>query len=90
MNCPHCSIHFHDNWIVGSIDRGTHVKPGGGRASLDTGWRYRTIVCPHCSKLTIELSPPLSRELLNEASGVPPQQQDVFFEGQRGWRWCTL
>jgi Domain of unknown function (DUF4145) len=51
MKCPHCGIHFHDNWTAGSITRGTYQgKPA------DTGWRYRTAVCPECKKETIELA----------------------------------
>ena len=52
MKCPHCTLHFHDNWMLGDVARGTN-----------TGWHYRTALCPECKQMTIELSPPLSQEL---------------------------
>jgi hypothetical protein len=55
MKCPHCGIHFHDNWVTGSIDRGFRATHGGGKAPAQTGWHYRTALCPRCEGLTIEL-----------------------------------
>ena len=48
MKCPHCGVPFHENWKWGQ-------SQGLG------GWHYRTVVCPTCKQITIELSPPLRR-----------------------------
>jgi hypothetical protein len=55
MKCPHCGVHFHDNWITGSIDRGIKRTYGGGKEQAKPGWHYRTALCPNCKKLTIEI-----------------------------------
>src|SRR6516165_5550886 len=59
MKCPHCGINFHKNWLTGSVNRGTRRKYGGDEEPNETGWRYRTGICPECKELTIELAPPL-------------------------------
>src|SRR5258708_27837452 len=66
--------HIHDNWVEGSVERGTYYPPAGvpyppDGLPIETRWRYRTAVCPECSKLTIELSP-------------PPEWRPVFEEGE--------
>jgi len=55
MKCPHCGVYFHDNWVTGSIDRGSRKKYGGDEEPVKTGWHYRTAICPKCKELTIEL-----------------------------------
>src|SRR5438128_7534834 len=48
LQCPHCAIHFRDNWYEVNLNRGPQ-----GRALY---WKYRTAICPGCSEITIELS----------------------------------
>lgn len=50
MKCPHCGIHFHDNWEEQYV-----VRNG-----QNINWRYRTAYCPGpgCKKLTIEFGQP--------------------------------
>ncbi|MGJ4928164.1 DUF4145 domain-containing protein [Bradyrhizobium sp. HKCCYLS2038] len=52
MICPHCGIHFHDNWEAGII-----LRAGTGLAARNVTWFYRTAVCPgpDCGKVTVEL-----------------------------------
>ena len=45
MQCPHCSIHFHDNWADYPIYRAQ--RPFGE-------WRYATAVCPKCERVTVK------------------------------------
>jgi hypothetical protein len=55
MKCPHCAIHFHDNWDVHYMDRGRGLvlSPDTG---LGTFWYYRSAKCPECGDVTIELA----------------------------------
>ena len=46
MKCPHCTIHFHDNWSDQWMKREEQW--------LD--WMYRTADCPECKQMTIEIS----------------------------------
>src|SRR5258708_36370703 len=55
MKCPHCSIHFHDNWDRQYFDR--------GNAPLKTDfdgttayWMYRSAFCPGCREWTIQMA----------------------------------
>ncbi len=55
MKCPHCSIHFHDNWDRQYFDR--------GNAQLTTDfdgttayWMYRSAFCPGCREWTIQMA----------------------------------
>lgn len=76
MKCPHCGIHFHDNWVQGSIDRGTRRKYGGDKEPAKTGWVYRTAICPECKQLTIELMGASWRQVHPVGSNrgpVPPE-----------------
>jgi hypothetical protein len=45
MQCPHCSIHFHDNWLRGHFSRNGQ--------SLE--WNYETARCSECKKLIIRI-----------------------------------
>ena len=47
MKCPHCAVHFHDNWVDAWLHYGRNV----------TDWRYRMAYCPGCKQGTIELAP---------------------------------
>lgn len=54
MKCPHCTVAFHDNWVVQLFVRGN----GGlysGVGEDRTVWVYRSAVCPECKDFTIEL-----------------------------------
>lgn len=51
MKCPHCMVHFHDNWQKGGIHR----------SGQSTGWDYLTAMCPACDKLTIEIEDPQTK-----------------------------
>lgn len=52
MICPHCGIHFHDNWDTRAVVRGGQELVLGSNR-----WLYRTAICPgqDCGRLTIEL-----------------------------------
>jgi hypothetical protein len=75
MKCPHCGMGFHDNWNKGLITR-------PGTSSPFTGWHFRTAVCPECSELTIELSPPPTEELVDGT----PREREAFAESNRQWQ----
>ncbi len=46
MQCPHCTIHFHENWDVNQLSRGDR----------NISWAYRTAHCPGCDEITIQFS----------------------------------
>jgi hypothetical protein len=76
MKCPHCGVHFSDNWIVQEIAR-----------SRKTGWFYRTAFCPECTQMTIEICPPLRSDIMNQIDQLTTrdeQQQTIQRLGQ--WR----
>ncbi|MBN8964176.1 MAG: DUF4145 domain-containing protein [Rhizobiales bacterium] len=52
MKCPHCAIHFHDNWYEEDLHRFGRVlfDEEGGHY-----WRYRSALCPSCDKAVIEI-----------------------------------
>jgi hypothetical protein len=57
MKCPHCSIHFHDNWFEANFVRqGRLLQAEHQDARLR--WVYRTAKCPGiaCGEVTIEVS----------------------------------
>lgn len=45
MKCPHCSTSIHENWDGNNLVRGNQYIP----------WSYRTLVCPECRELVIEV-----------------------------------
>jgi hypothetical protein len=53
MKCPHCGIHFHDNW-----DQNQFVRNGDHFFDDQGSWVYRTAVCPECDRTTIEIGQP--------------------------------
>src|SRR6516164_3879687 len=77
MQCPHCGIHFHDNWIAGSVNRGFTRKYGGDKEPVQTGWRYRTALCPRCEELTIELMGKHWRQVHPVGSNRGPVSREV-------------
>jgi hypothetical protein len=50
MKCPHCGIHFHDNWFSNTMIRNNQAF-----RDVDGRWSYRTAHCPGCERGTIEL-----------------------------------
>lgn len=49
MKCPHCSVHFHDNWDSQYVARqGTYLP----------NWSYSTARCPECERLIVTLDGP--------------------------------
>jgi hypothetical protein len=75
MKCPHCGVHFHDNWMMSDIARGQN-----------TGWYYRTALCPACRQITIELCPPLERATRIRISELPLGARNKEIEGLGEWR----
>ena len=76
MKCPHCGIHFHDNWVTGSVDRGVRITAAKYKEPAKTGWHYRTARCPKCKELTIELMGDRWRQVHPMGSNrgpVPPE-----------------
>ncbi len=58
MKCPHCAIHFHENWIAHNFSRGTG-RVDTSLSGRDVYWRYRSTFCPGCGDVTIQVSPSL-------------------------------
>lgn len=68
MQCPHCTIHFHENWIKYPL----------ARSNSTTGWDYQSALCPGCGELTIELNNPVGVWIRVHPAGanrgpVPPE-----------------
>jgi Domain of unknown function (DUF4145) len=55
MKCPHCTIHFHDNWVTHYMERrsGLVQSPDTGNGQF---WYYRSALCPECGDTTIEVA----------------------------------
>jgi hypothetical protein len=51
MKCPHCAIHFHDNWDTRYMERASGIPQSGGAY-----WYYRSALCPNCRDVTIEVA----------------------------------
>jgi len=56
MKCPHCAIHFHDNWIVQEFVRSDRVVIGVSPSNTLEFWKYRSASCPDCKDVTIEIA----------------------------------
>jgi hypothetical protein len=55
MQCPHCCIHFHDNWAEFGFTRGQnnlYVQLGDSYHY----WSYRSALCPACGDVTIQIA----------------------------------
>jgi hypothetical protein len=61
MKCPHCTIHFHENWDRRYMDRGRGIveSPDKGAGIY---WYYRSALCPECGEVTIEIARFYDRE----------------------------
>jgi hypothetical protein len=53
MKCPHCTIHFHDNWQHHDFvrDNGKLHTPSENTLIF---WAYRSAICPACKDVTIQ------------------------------------
>lgn len=54
MKCPHCTVHFHDNWNVNGFTRGQGFL--ASNQIVDAYWMYRNCICPECLGETIEIA----------------------------------
>jgi hypothetical protein len=57
MKCPHCRIHFHDNWNEGSFIRGNGDFVSTQFNEVRGYWQYMTAICPGCKDVTIIVAP---------------------------------
>src|SRR5712664_4064201 len=74
MKCPHCTIHFHDNWYRGDFMRdGAHLESLDGKNKVYI-WTYRTAICPgpDCGKIIIQFG-------TNWANGISRSNWVQFF-----------
>lgn len=65
MLCPHCYVHFHDNWSRYEVFRNGIPL---------TGWYYQTAQCSECGGMIFEIEPREAR--LNETTRVYPSTGD--------------
>lgn len=59
MKCPHCTVHFHDNWSVDWFFRnrqGGHFLKDNYRDEGHYRLAYRSAVCPACKEVTIQFA----------------------------------
>ena len=52
MQCPHCSIHFHENWFQNYLSRHSNLL----RGKDNLYWYYRSASFPGCKDITIEVA----------------------------------
>jgi Domain of unknown function (DUF4145) len=52
MKCPHCSIHFHENWYQDFFRRGAAILQAD---DSPTRWSYHSALCPECHDVTVEI-----------------------------------
>lgn len=76
MKCPHCTIHFHDNWYVHRFDRSNNAIH---LATKDRHiiWTYRSAECSECKDFTIQvaqeyLSEPQKGQLVGDWRQIYP------------------
>jgi hypothetical protein len=55
MKCPHCGIHFHDNWNVEFFKRGNGILQPSCE-NISGYWIYRSAYCPNCRDVTIQMA----------------------------------
>lgn len=55
MQCPHCRIHFHENWVENYFERsqGPFTSPLGASQPY---WIYQSAICPNCKDVTIQIA----------------------------------
>jgi hypothetical protein len=55
MQCPHCGIHYHDNWAEFQFVRDANTKLFVREDGAPIYWLYRTALCPACGNVIIEI-----------------------------------
>jgi hypothetical protein len=66
MRCPHCTVHFHENWVDRYLERANGLVQSPDKGS-GTYWKYRTAICPECSEVTVEIARCYGKDKLGEA-----------------------
>jgi hypothetical protein len=56
MKCPHCGIHFHENWDQQRLIRGGNLVKYAPKKNA-IYWHYSTAHCPRCDNITIHVGP---------------------------------
>jgi hypothetical protein len=57
MKCPHCAIHFHEDWQDGQFLNIDRKKPLFTRFKGNLRfWHYRFALCPACDDVTIQVA----------------------------------
>jgi hypothetical protein len=72
MKCPHCSIHFHDNWFVDYFNRHQSNLTETSSDGADARWAYRSAICPGCSGRTIEVSLARNKQAITPWRQIQP------------------
>jgi hypothetical protein len=70
LKCPHCSIHFHDNWQAEYFRRSNNFLSNDvadGRAH----WMYQSAYCPGCREWTIQVALGRDKSPLTLAADMP-------------------
>jgi hypothetical protein len=57
MKCPHCTIHFHEEWTGKFFANSEKYRVSVPFHSTAVYWQYRTTVCSKCKDITIEIAP---------------------------------
>jgi hypothetical protein len=55
MKCPHCTIHFHNNWVENTFVRNDYPLTESLHAEK-AYWNYRSAYCPECKRVSIEIT----------------------------------
>lgn len=71
MKCPHCSIHFHDNWQLTYFERANNYMPTELHGEK-VYWMYRAAYCPNCHEYTIQMTLGRDQEPRDEWRQVYP------------------
>jgi len=56
MKCPHCTVHFHDNWSINDFARSDGLVVSRTKLRASEFWKYRSAECPNCGDVTIEIA----------------------------------
>ncbi|SFK59431.1 protein of unknown function [Methylocapsa palsarum] len=74
MKCPHCAVHFYENWQQQPFCRGG-IKDAlfdGPPEAPKSQWAYQTAQCPKCNEVTIEITRVLGGTPLEDWRQVHP------------------
>jgi hypothetical protein len=72
MKCPHCGIHFHDNWDSNPLARGNNFVTTSDSEYGMAYWYYRTAICPRRKDSIIEIAKQINNEVLGHWRQVYP------------------